>query len=123
MPDALTCPKCSHDMIRESFEGILIDRCGGCSGIWFDLLEHEDLKDVKGSEAIDAGAKDALVSDKSRRLDCPRCSARMVSIHDQDQPHVVYEKCGSCSGVFFDAGEFTDYKNFTLAERLKYWAQ
>jgi hypothetical protein len=49
-------------------------------------------------------------------------STRMSSTHDTDQPHIVFEKCSACSGVFFDAGEFTDFQEYTLAERLKYWA-
>jgi hypothetical protein len=32
-----------------------------------------------------------------------------------DQPHIWYEVCRD-HGMFMDAGEFTDYKNETLAD-------
>jgi Zn-finger nucleic acid-binding protein len=37
------------------YNGIEIDRCTNCFGMWFDHLEKEDLKTLKGSETIDIG--------------------------------------------------------------------
>ena len=49
----MKCPKCGHDMKEESLEGVSVDRCTRCEGIFFDageldqvLLKHE--KDRKG---------------------------------------------------------------------------
>jgi Zn-finger nucleic acid-binding protein len=109
-------------MDRISFHQIEIDRCPGCHGIWFDILEHQDLKKVGGSEKIDVGAENATISGEGKTLDCPRCHIRMSPTHDTEQPHIVYEKCSHCCGVFFDAGEFTDFKERKLAERLRYWS-
>ena len=49
----MNCPKCKSDMAKVEFKGIEIDRCTNCSGIWFDILEEEDLKKIEGSERID----------------------------------------------------------------------
>ena len=35
------------------------------------------------------------------------------------QPHIAYESCGVCHGVFFDAGEFRDFREETFGERLR----
>ncbi|MDH3641318.1 MAG: zf-TFIIB domain-containing protein [Gammaproteobacteria bacterium] len=35
---------------------------------------------------------------------------------DRDQPHLWYEACTVCYGVFFDAGEFRDYKEKTALD-------
>jgi Zn-finger nucleic acid-binding protein len=43
----------------------------------------------------------------------------MVKLSIPEQPHIHVEQCSICGGVFFDAGEFTDYQHFTLAERIK----
>ena len=40
----MQCPKCSAAMEKVVHEGIEVDRCTGCGGLWFDMLEHEDLK-------------------------------------------------------------------------------
>ncbi len=107
----LTCPKCGSEMEKVKFRSIEVDRCCGCSGLWFDNLEHEKLKLLDGSERIDTG--DPQVGkkyDKIERIKCPICHTRMVRMVDARQRHIHYESCPACSGVFFDAGEFADFK-------------
>lgn len=39
----LCCPKCGHSMNEQEMEGILVDVCTHCEGIYFDRGELEDL--------------------------------------------------------------------------------
>ncbi|HEX9185756.1 MAG TPA: zf-TFIIB domain-containing protein [Vicinamibacteria bacterium] len=39
----MRCPKCGHDMKPETLEGIEIDRCSFCEGVYFDQGEIEEL--------------------------------------------------------------------------------
>ena len=113
----MQCPKCSSDMEIVEYAGIKVDRCVGCRGIWFDMLEHEHLKSIEGSESIDIG--DEAVGrefNKMDRIDCPSCGTCMIRMVDRDQPHIWYEACTVCYGVFFDAGEFRDYKERTVLD-------
>ena len=113
----MKCPKCGDDFEVVKYAGIKVDRCVGCRGIWFDMLEHEHLKIIKGSESIDIG--DAAVGRKyneMNRVDCPVCHTRMIPMVDREQPHIWYEACTVCYGVFFDAGEFSDYKEKTVLD-------
>jgi Zn-finger nucleic acid-binding protein len=101
------------------YQGIQVDRCNGCGGLWFDLLEQEDLKGLKGSEAIDPGRPgEGAKHDAQARVLCPRDQTRMLPMVDPAQPHIWIESCPVCHGAFFDAGEFKDYKELTLLERL-----
>ena len=96
---------------------IYVERCIGCKGLWFDLLEHEQMAAIEGSEAIDIGG--AELGRRFREvddIDCPHCSAPMLKMVDVHQPHIWYEGCPSCYGVFFDAGEFADYKEKTVMD-------
>jgi hypothetical protein len=43
----------------------------------------------------------------------------MIRMVDARQPHIWLESCKVCSGVFFDAGEFTDSKDHGLIDRLR----
>ena len=43
----------------------------------------------------------------------------MISMVDLNQPHIKYEACTVCYGVFFDAGEFKDYKEKTILDLFK----
>jgi Fe-S oxidoreductase len=85
------------------------------------MLEHEHLKAIEGSESIDIedphGAKQ-VASDKDDRIpiDCPVCKMQLLRMVDREQPHIWYEACATCYGVFFDAGEFRDYKEKTVLD-------
>jgi Zn-finger nucleic acid-binding protein len=104
-------------MERVVHHNIEVDRCTNCKGIWFDMLEHEHLKAVKDSESIDIGEPEVGKEyDKIDRVNCPVCHTRMIPMVDRKQPHIRYESCKSCYGVFFDAGEFTDYKQETALD-------
>jgi Zn-finger nucleic acid-binding protein len=116
----MKCPKCNAGMETVRFEGIEVERCAVCHGLWFELLEHEDLKALKGSEAIDDGLRSVGRNfDAVPALRCPACGAGMVRMVDARHPHLWYESCSSCYGVFFDAGEFRDFKHDTLLDRIK----
>lgn len=113
----MKCPKCAEALEVVEYASIQVDRCTGCKGIWFDMLEHEHLKTIEGSESIDIG--DEQVGRKYRdmtRVPCPVCKTDMIRMVDREQPHIWYEACTTCYGVFFDAGEFRDYKERTVMD-------
>jgi hypothetical protein len=39
----MKCPKCGHDLREEVLEGVTIDRCSFCEGLWFDANEFESV--------------------------------------------------------------------------------
>ena len=39
----MRCPKCGHEMKEEELEGIKIDRCSFCEGIYFDAGELDQV--------------------------------------------------------------------------------
>ncbi len=116
----MLCPKCEFPCENVVFETIEIDRCTYCKGIWFDTMEDEDLIKLDGSESIDTGdKKTGELFNKLRRVNCPRCHVKMLSMTDKTQFHIQYESCPVCFGVFYDAGEFKDLKELTVSERLQ----
>lgn len=107
------CPKCAGSLEQVVYAGIEVDRCLYCQGIWFDSLEAEKLKAVKGSEHLDIGNPEtgSQLDKTIHDVDCPRCNARMNRMVDIDQHCIWYEKCPLCQGVWFDAGEFKRFKD------------
>jgi Zn-finger nucleic acid-binding protein len=105
----MNCPKCKGAMAKVLFEGVEVDRCTLCDGIWFDVLEREHLRELNGAESIDVGKKPAD-ADKPRQLLCPVCHTRMIAMTVHGHPQLQYESCKVCFGAFFDAGEFREYK-------------
>ena len=113
--DNMNCPKCGAAFEVVEYASIKVRRCTTCAGIWFDMLQHEDLKHIEGAESIDIG--DAALAEKFnpvRRIHCPACRSKMIAMVDREQPHIWYEACTVCYGVFFDAGEFRDYTEKTV---------
>ena len=116
----MECPKCGGDMEKVTYQEIKVDRCTRCKGIWFDMLEAEQLKALKGSEDIDTGdPKLGKVFSKVEKINCPVCHSQMIRMVDLDQPHIWYEACTVCYGLFFDAGEFRDHKEETVLDFFK----
>lgn len=115
----MECPKCQAKFETVSFADIEVERCVGCYGLWFDMLEQEDLVKIKGSEAIDIG--DDEVGEQysnMRNIKCPHCAQHMIPMVDKDQFHIKYESCPACYGTFFDAGEFRDLKEHSVIKRF-----
>lgn len=116
----MECPKCQAQMEAVRFEDIEVDRCVRCGGLWFDGLEHEELRERAGAEAIDTGPTwQAAMHNVQRRVFCPRDGALMVRMVDAAQPQIWVESCQVCRGTFFDAGEFTEFKEHTMGKLLR----
>jgi Zn-finger nucleic acid-binding protein len=116
-----TCPKCRGNLEQVVCGDIEVDRCLYCKGIWFDSLEAEKLKAIKGSEILDIGDPEtgSQLDKITGDIDCPRCEAKMIRMVDIDQHCIWYEKCSVCHGVWLDAGEFKNFKdNFKRQEGI-----
>ncbi len=46
----MKCPKCGHELKEESIEGIAVDRCSFCEGVYFDAGELDQLLTKKADE-------------------------------------------------------------------------
>tara|TARA_R110001592_G_scaffold363371_1_gene685786 strand:- start:433782 stop:434138 length:357 start_codon:yes stop_codon:yes gene_type:complete len=95
---------------------VTIDRCTHCHGLWFDTDEAHELKNIKGSEALDTGdATEGWKWDSHADIDCPHCGKKMEKGHDPKQKHIWFEACPE-HGMFMDAGEFKDFKQESVLD-------
>jgi Zn-finger nucleic acid-binding protein len=102
------------------FEGIEVDRCSSCRGIWFDAGETDSLFGEDAAEVLDTGDPDiGRRNNQIARYRCPRCAGGMMRKYDQRHSPVQYEECTSCRGSFLDAGEFTALIKNSKAALLK----
>jgi Zn-finger nucleic acid-binding protein len=112
------CPKCGGALQAVVQEGIEVNRCVQCGGLWFDRMEADRLLKVKGSaQAIDTG--DANVGEEKNqqgKIECPRCHTPMIRMVALEQHHIWYESCTVCYGKWFDAGEFKDLQQETIVD-------
>ena len=116
----MDCPKCDSKMEDVTFHNITVERCTQCKGIWFPGVEHKELKAFKGSDSIDTGSEDlGKQYDEMKDVHCPVCDTVMNRVADRFQHYIHYEVCRKGHGTFFDAGEFREYKDETLADFIK----
>jgi Zn-finger nucleic acid-binding protein len=100
---------------------IQIDRCSNCKGLWFDELELDHLRVVRDAASVDSGDRRiGREMNAKGAFDCPRClGPTMLRLVDVRQPHIWYEKCTVCQGVWFDAGEFSDLTSETVVDLVR----
>ena len=118
-PGPLHCPKCRAAMEPVTVAGIEVDRCTGCRGLWFDLLEQEDLKDASGIASLDSG--DPVTGDRYDQVGLIRCPVDgqpMVRMVDKAHPALWLESCPVCYGTFFDAGEFREFSEDSFRDMV-----
>ena len=115
----MKCPKCSANMERVRTPEATVDRCTLCRGMWFDMLEHQDVK-PPAAKALDVGSSGVgRKYDKLEPVLCPKDGQRMTRMTALGQPHIHYEQCPICGGVFFDAGEFRDFKTESIGDVVR----
>ena len=124
------------------FGDTTIDRCEACAGLWLDALEKNKLLSGKSNikyadialpgsaqsaepptpssdSGLDTLTEPPAPAKRTEPLTCPRDRSKMIQMVDHHQPHVHYESCTICGGVFLDSGELRDLSQRTFGERLR----
>jgi uncharacterized protein len=110
----MNCPVCRVDMIVVEYEGVELDHCVKCRGVWFDRNELEyfleraglRIEDMHIEAAPNSGAnsKSALaVKEKPRR--CPLCRKPMKKLTVGGADPLILDRCEHHGGYWFDGGE------------------
>ncbi len=95
-----------------------VERCTNCGGMFFDNAEEEILLQTGPASAIDTHPTHR-VGETDVPLVCPKDGARMMTIHDVEQPHVSVERCTLCYGSFYDAGELRDIESLDIGDLFR----
>jgi Zn-finger nucleic acid-binding protein len=103
----MKCSKCKTEPLAAyTIEGVTVDRCAACDGVWFDAEELSQLLSeearhvaqlLKGSVSTQADGKKAY---------CPRDASIMMRVYSSIDHSVILDVCGECRGVWLDGGEF-----------------
>jgi Zn-finger nucleic acid-binding protein len=106
------CIKCGQDLRPLDIQGVEIDHCGSCGGIWLDEGEIRALAARPGETMADVAALEARIAAFSSTdpgpapevlgVPCPACAGKLT--HAVFGPTAV-ELCSACHGLFIDRGE------------------
>jgi len=114
-----TCPDCNLALTARDFQGITIDTCPKCAGIFFDEGEVNQLKG-KGLQAMEE-LEDAIVPEEQHEATadkfrlCPNCKDSMDKFRYMYHSDVVLDECGQCGGIWVQDGELGRMREVLVA--------
>lgn len=126
----MQCPSCRSELETRSTNGIEIDECPSCRGIWFDADELRQTKDQADPDLrwmdFELWKHEDEFHVSEKKMKCPKCSIALAAI-DYGKTGVEVDFCIQCRGVWLDAGEFEkiidhlsdDLLNMGLSEYLR----
>ena len=104
----MICPNCSIALVQKSIEGIQIDECEQCEGIWLEEVELRQLKDKIDADLnwmdFEILRHPELFKPKAKRTHCPSCQDSM-DVLDYDKTKVEIDYCSSCKGIWLEKNE------------------
>lgn len=130
---SLNCPKCPGKLKEVDVDGVVVDFCWICEGIWFDMGELEKVikNDIRNLNLDHLGRADfdgKEFEDIKKNIDniegiCPRCETPTVL---KREPYSLNSKlmidvCPHNHGIWLDGGEVHMLRNRTLANVLHAW--
>jgi Zn-finger nucleic acid-binding protein len=105
----MQCAKCSGVLSPIEIGPIQVDKCGRCSGLWFDRDELDAVLLRQGGFVLEkkAGAGEGPSPYDHLPGTCPRCQIRLERIPSLIEDDLGYDECAQCGGIWLDAGELT----------------
>ncbi|MFC1944351.1 zf-TFIIB domain-containing protein [Chloroflexota bacterium] len=98
----MKCPRCNGELTPEQYEGIEVDRCIVCKGMWLDYGELEMLEDTAFDENEEKGS--LMYRSFQGDLLCPKCQ-RPMQFFSYRATNLELDFCDQQHGVWLDAGE------------------
>jgi len=121
----MDCIKCKKPMSKAKMEGVLVDKCNICGGIWLDAGELEMLMahETKSPDELIREAKSEIIAEKSRLLYteglCPKCQGQQMKRYMR--AGVELDRCPACKGLFFDYGELDKVMDMEKSSGFKHF--
>lgn len=124
----LNCPKCLGKLEEKEIEGVKVDVCWACEGIWFDKGELKKVieADAKNLKTLDLdreefnGKEFADLKDELNKKtgSCPRCdNAMKQKTYEYNRgKKLVVDVCENNCGLWLDGGEIHKLRDRKLAK-------
>ncbi len=90
-------------------EGVQVDLCPNCMGMWFDTGE---LSRATGLKFRDTARGAAIVHAKRTVHRCPSCAIPLREREIDRGCGIFIDQCPQCSGLFLDRDEFSRAKDY-----------
>jgi len=83
-------------------EGVVVDFCEECFGIWLDKGELGNYIELSSDiPELEEMRKKAKPTD----LICPKCKGKLTELPFSSKTKIMVDRCDNCEGIFLDKGE------------------
>jgi len=125
------CPRCltnSKEVLLQNMvlEGIELDVCSSCGGIWFDKQELasaisldkqsvDSFYNKLNSLKLENKSENEIVSSEDNEdfvLKCPRCNTEMSKYKYMYTSNIYIDSCDRCEGIWLDSKELLNIINY-----------
>lgn len=114
------CPRCKATLTTVLKDGVEIEECSGCGGIWLDANELTGLIGGVESQAIDNVQHEdnddgpvAVALKETDGIICPKCDAqKLISFIYDGDTGIELDTCPSCGGLWLDKNELKQIEFF-----------
>jgi Zn-finger nucleic acid-binding protein len=110
----IDCINGCGQMSQLAYEGVDIDICKTCAGVWLDFGELTTIVETKERtwpESIvnkvlsSTGALGISAEERNRILRCPKCNAVLPPTNYQGNSGIIVNACQKDHGLWLDSGE------------------
>jgi len=104
--EILKCPRCTDALGLVTIDGVSVDRCNACGGMYLDESELKKVEKEAGA-APDAlrNIKSSVGVDVEAPVMCIRCSHRMDRVNFSYSSGIFIDYCPICKSIWLDNGE------------------
>ncbi|MCK5328741.1 MAG: zf-TFIIB domain-containing protein [Candidatus Latescibacteria bacterium] len=114
----MLCPACNVEMEQLKYEGVNVDRCPSCEGVWLDSGELRLIVVIEEKtftqEELEAAMKADSLKKEESAVCCPKCGTTMDKRESHD---TIVDMCPRGDGVWLDKGELERIQ--IIRERLE----
>jgi uncharacterized protein len=107
----MKCPRDGSELRQVRVNGIELDKCHQCDGIWFDPGELDRIRELDRSDVEEQieqqyGNPNIAQGQVDGYMRCPRCAdGRLNQITYTFERRVKIDRCDQCFGVWLDDKE------------------
>jgi Zn-finger nucleic acid-binding protein len=122
-PDVKRCPRCDVPLHQTTYEGLSLDRCGECGGMWTDgtelmtvvrkqqeIFTDDEFKQIRADEEAAVVVEEDDISDS---YDCPTCGRTMNRVNYQYTSGIIIDNCPAGHGTWLDRNELQKIQIFS----------
>ncbi len=113
---SILCKRCDTDMHTVFYEGVAIQLCMSCKGIF---LTRKKLEIIENSREIEIPEDTPVPRNGPEvRRHCPNCDINMIKVKHGNIRATTVDYCEDCSGIWLDKGELASIQlSYEIAEK------